>query len=308
VMCDIWKGNRNLKQLTEDDISELLSSLQKLGTRQVLMSGGEALLNPNFFRLCGILKQLNIKITLLSTGITLEKNAGDLTTHVNDVIVSVDGDEALHDTIRNIPGAFNKMQKGITAIRSIDSDFKISGRTVIQKMNYRHWPAIIESAKRLALDSISFLPADVSSQAFNRENRWELPRQQEIAIPIDELGILESVIDHVIENYREELGSFISESAEKLRHIHAYYSALHGLNPFPYKKCNAPWVSAVVEADGSVRPCFFHPVTGNIRTASLNDIINSDKATGFRKELDVNTNSICEKCVCHLHLSPHTRL
>src|SRR6201999_3590912 len=62
VMCDIWKDNKNLKQLTEQDIQGLLSSLKKLGTQQVLMSGGEALLNANFFRLCEILKQKGISI------------------------------------------------------------------------------------------------------------------------------------------------------------------------------------------------------------------------------------------------------
>src|SRR5580693_8694780 len=68
VMCDIWKDNKNLKQLTEADISGLLAALKKLGTRQVAMSGGEALLNANFFRLCELLKQNGIKIALLSTG------------------------------------------------------------------------------------------------------------------------------------------------------------------------------------------------------------------------------------------------
>src|SRR6185369_1782356 len=68
VMCDIWKGNNDLKQLTAADIQELMGTLKKLGTQQVLMSGGEALLNPNFFRLCEILKKENIKISLLSTG------------------------------------------------------------------------------------------------------------------------------------------------------------------------------------------------------------------------------------------------
>src|SRR3954469_226186 len=60
VMCDIWKDNKNLKQLTEEDVTGLLDSLKKLGTKQVLMSGGEALLNANFFRLCEMLKQRGI--------------------------------------------------------------------------------------------------------------------------------------------------------------------------------------------------------------------------------------------------------
>ena len=79
-MCDIWKDNKNLKQLTEDDIKGLLSSLKKFGTREVVMSGGEALLNPNFFRLCEILHQQKVKISLLSAGLSLRKNAEQILT------------------------------------------------------------------------------------------------------------------------------------------------------------------------------------------------------------------------------------
>lgn len=75
-MCDIWKDNKNLKQLTEKDITGLLTSLKKFGTKQVVMSGGEALLNPNYFRFCKILQDQNIKVTLLSTGLTLKKCTG----------------------------------------------------------------------------------------------------------------------------------------------------------------------------------------------------------------------------------------
>src|SRR6266550_1714940 len=74
IMCDIWKDNKNLKQLTETDIEGLLNSLRKFETRQVVMSGGEALLNSNFFRFCEILNNENIKVTLLSTGLTIKKN------------------------------------------------------------------------------------------------------------------------------------------------------------------------------------------------------------------------------------------
>src|SRR5882672_11153326 len=108
IMCDIWKDNKNLKQLTEQDIVGLLDSLKKLGTQQVLMSGGEALLNPNFFRFCEILQTHNIKVSLLSTGLTLKKNAHQLIKWVNDVIVSLDGNEEIHNRIRNIPDAYRQ--------------------------------------------------------------------------------------------------------------------------------------------------------------------------------------------------------
>src|ERR1700755_4956 len=67
VMCDIWKDNKNLKQLTEKDITGLLTTLKKFGTQTVVMSGGEALLNAKFFKLCEILKQQGIKVSLLTT-------------------------------------------------------------------------------------------------------------------------------------------------------------------------------------------------------------------------------------------------
>ena len=309
VMCDIWKGNKDLKQLTADDIQELMFTLKKLGTQQVLMSGGEALLNPNFFKLCEILKKENIKISLLSTGLTLKKNAEELVRWVDDIIVSLDGDEATHDRIRNIPGAFKKMAEGIRAIKTLDPGLKITARTVIHRLNYRVWPQIIDNARLLGLDQVSFLPADVSSHAFNRQQAWDEPRQHEILLTEKDLDELRSITDNLFIAFKNEFeNKFIAESREKIRNIYFYYAAFYGHNDFPYKKCNAPWVSTVVEADGTVRPCFFHEPYGNIKTASLDKIINSETAIDFRKNLDIAKNETCVKCVCFLNLSPGTIL
>jgi MoaA/NifB/PqqE/SkfB family radical SAM enzyme len=309
VMCDIWKGNHNLKQLNERDIEGLLSSLKKFGTQQVLMSGGEALLNPHFFRFCEILNKEKIRVSLLSTGLTLKKNAPMLTGYVNDIIVSLDGDEDTHDRIRNIPGAFQKMKEGIEAIKRINPGFKISGRTVIHQLNFRKWPAIIEAAKEIGLEQISFLPADVSSQAFNRELIWDEKRQHEILLSKNDLPDLENIIETLlVSNSLDFENNFIAESPQKIRKIYSYYAAFYGLNEFPFKRCNAPWVSTVIEADGNVRPCFFHESYGNIHNESLDQILNSDKAISFRKNLDMDKDEVCKKCVCYLNLAPRTRL
>ena len=305
VMCDIWKGNNNLKQLTADDIQALMATLKKLETQQVLMSGGEALLNSNFFRFCEILKKEKIKITLLSTGLTLKKNAEALVKWVDDIIVSLDGDEQTHDRIRNIPGAFGKMAEGITAIKALKSDFKITCRTVVHRLNYTVWPQIISSAKMLNLDQISFLPADVSSHAFNRQQAWDEPRQHEILLSEDDVDELKTIIDNLVADFKNDFENrFIAESHAKIWNIYFYYAAYYNRNNFPYKKCNAPWVSTVIEADGTVRPCFFHEPFGNIKTTSLNNIINSETAIDFRKNLDMAKNETCVKCVCYLNLSP----
>jgi MoaA/NifB/PqqE/SkfB family radical SAM enzyme len=309
VMCDIWKDNKNLKQLNESDISGLLDTLKKFGTQQVAMSGGEALLNTNFFRLCAMLKKEKIKITLLSTGLSVKKNAEQLVEWVDDLIVSLDGDETVHDEIRNIPSAFEKLREGVQYLRSLDPTYKITARTVIHRLNFRSWEDIITEAKIMDLDQISFLPADVSSHAFNRQMAWEQPKQHEILIGADELPELQEVINRILKNNSLDFEMrFIAESPQKIQQIYDYYAAFYGLNPFPFKKCNAPWVSTVIEADGNVRPCFFHEPIGNIRDSSLASILNSDEAINFRKTLDMGKNPTCVKCVCSLNLSPFARL
>ncbi|MBS1662121.1 MAG: radical SAM protein [Bacteroidetes bacterium] len=309
VMCDIWKGNHNLKQLKASDIEGLMGTLRRLGTQQVLMSGGEALLNPNFFQLCAILKREDIRITLLSTGMSLARHADNLILWVDDIIVSLDGDEALHDSIRNIRGAYRRLSEGVQLIHHRKPDFRITCRTVIHRLNFRSWPAIIRSAAALGLQQISFLPADVTSEAFNRAEPWDQPRQHEILPSREELPELQVMIQTVIKEFKPLFDNgFIAESPAKLSKIGEYYSAAYGLNPYPYKKCNAPWVSTVVEADGTVRPCFFLPSLGNIHEKPLEEILNSPEAIAFRKGLDMDKNDACVRCVCYLNLQPRNNL
>ncbi len=309
VMCDIWKGNNNPKQLTEENVEELLGTLKKLETREVVMSGGEALLNPNFFALCRLLRNEKIKVTLLSTGILLKKHAAALLEWVDNIIVSLDGDETVHDQIRNVPGAYRKLKEGIDRVRSENPQYKITGRTVIHRLNFRQWPEIIKSAQELGLNQISFLPADVTSQAFNREQGWDQSKQHEILLSKEDLPELNLVIKSLFREFEASFrNGFIAESPAKLEKIYTYYAAFYGLNPFPYKKCNAPWVSTVVEADGTVRSCFFHKALGNIHENSLAAILNSPDAINFRKNLNTDTDDTCIKCVCYLNLPPGKNL
>ena len=305
IMCDIWKDNANLKQISEDDLCLWLDFFKKFEARKVVMSGGEALLHPAFFRFCEILQGNNIRISLLTTGLLLEKYAEQIVKWVDDIVVSLDGIESIHNEIRNIPEAYKKLKNGIEKLKKIKPDFKVTARSVIHKLNFNHWPDLIESSKELLVEQISFLPADVTSHAFNREVLWNNSRQQEILIEKNELPGLKRILEHICDKYEKEFeNNFIAESQVKLWQIYFYYAAIYGFNSFPVKKCNAPWVSAVIEADGTVRPCFFHAAAGNAKDSKLEEIINSDKMIKFRKELDIDSNSTCEKCVCYLNMPP----
>src|SRR5262249_12588863 len=155
---------------------------------------------------------------------------------------------------------------------------------VIQRSNYFDILNVVEAAHALTLDGVSFLAADVSSQAFNRLLPWSSARVSEIALSAQQVGEFEKIIEQLITRYADDIrSSFIAEPQDKLRKIVAHFAAINGLCEFPSNRCNAPWVSAVVEADGEVRPCFFHPSFGNLYDTPFEEILNSPKAVAFRK-------------------------
>ena len=124
VMCDIWKANRNGYELSRDDLAAHLDDFRRLNVRWVVLSGGEALMHPNLFALCGLLKNLDIKITLLSTGLLLKRYAAETVAHCDEVTVSLDGSRAVHDAIRRVPRAFDRLAEGVAALKALDAGFR----------------------------------------------------------------------------------------------------------------------------------------------------------------------------------------
>lgn len=303
VMCDIWKANHVKKELTVEDLSSHITAFKSLGVKQIALSGGEALMHSNLWLLCEELKAIGVKISLLSTGVTLKNHAENVIKYVDDVVVSLDGSPDMHDKIRNIPNAFEKLAEGVRIIKELKPSFRVTGRSVLQKLNYRDLPNIINSAKSLGLDQVSFLAADISSTAFNRMKPWEEEKIVEVKLNKEEVMEFEEIVKDSFRNFEDlyEAG-FISESPAKMLALVQYYKAILGLELFPPKKCNAPWVSAVVETDGEVRPCFFHESYGNIYHRNFREVINSKKAISFRKNLNIGNDPVCKKCVCSLHL------
>lgn len=296
VMCDIWKRTDAL-ELSEGDLRRHLADIVRLRVEWVVFTGGEPLMHSDLFRLADLLRERGIRTTVLSTGLLLARNAQRIASTIDDVIVSLDGPRQVHDEIRRVPGAFDCLAEGIEAIRDILPAFRITARCTVQRRNATHLRATVAAARSLRLHSISFLAADLTSEAFNRATPWVPPRQEEIA---PDLKTLEPEMDALIAEYPAD--GFIAESPPKLRRIVSRFRAHYGLETPESPRCNAPWVSAVVEANGDVRPCFFHAPIGNLAHDTLAGVLNSPAALRFREALEIREDPVCRRCVCSLYL------
>ncbi|HYL35558.1 MAG TPA: radical SAM protein [Bryobacteraceae bacterium] len=297
VMCDIWKTDQ-AEEISAAELERHSADLELLKTRWVVFSGGEPLMHSDLFRLAATLRRRRIRTTLLSTGLLLERYAQRIVENLDDVIVSLDGPPEIHDRIRRTPRAYDLLAAGVAALKDRDPRFPVAARSTVQRLNHAHLCRTVAAAKKLGLESISFLAADVTSTAFNRTQVWPPERQNEVALAQDEIPALESQIEALIRAH----DPFVLETPEKLHRIVRHFQAHLGLEEFRAPRCNAPWVSAVVESDGTVRPCFFHPPIGNARCTSLAEVLNGAPAREFRARLDVAQDPTCRRCVCSLYL------
>jgi MoaA/NifB/PqqE/SkfB family radical SAM enzyme len=299
-MCDIWKVT-SVEEITAAQLQSHLEDIRSLGVEWVVFSGGEPLMHSDLFRLTALLKDAGVRTTILTTGLLLAENAPQIARSVDDVIVSLDGPAAIHDRIRRVPGAFAKLADGVRALRSERAGYLVSARCTVQRENHRELRATVATALELGLDSISFLAADLASTAFNRPTGWTPGEEARVALCEAEIKTLEDEISALAQEYFAEIArGFLREDEEKLRRLPRHFRAHLGLVAPSAPRCNAPWVSAVVESDGSMRPCFFHPTFGNIQDG-LREVLNGPAAREFRQGLDVAANETCQRCVCSLY-------
>lgn len=302
VMCDIWKANADRREIAAEDLAAHVADIERLHVQRAMLTGGEPLLHRNLWLLCGLLRRIEVRLTLVTTGLLAELHAADIARSIETVVISLDGPRDRHDAIRRVKGGFDKIARGVMALRAQPTPPWLMARSVVQRENYAHLEQTIAAAHQVGFDELSFLAADVSSSAFNRPEPWSAGRQAEVAVPAGELDALKQAIEHAKQADPSSFSSgFVVGGTEPLDRIHDYYRAVAGLAPFPDVRCNAPWVSAVLEPGGTLRPCFFHrpyePVNGSLAGA-----LNSPGAIAFRRTLDVRSDATCRRCVCSLSL------
>jgi MoaA/NifB/PqqE/SkfB family radical SAM enzyme len=293
-----WWASSGDDDLTIEEIEAVAASLRGLHTKLVVFSGGEPLLRPDIFEVARLFRQTGVTLHLLTSGIGLGPRAAEVARWFERVIVSLDA--STEDAYRRVRGvaALPAVEAGIAQLKAAAPGLPVTARATLHRANFRELPRLVTKARAMPLTAISFLAADVGSQAFGSRPPDTV---RQLLLDRDEIREFRALIDRVTEERAEDFASgFIAESPGKLRRLAQYYAAMLGDEPFPPAACNAPWVSAVIEANGDVKPCFFHPAVGNVRRTPVSALVHRD-LRAFRARLDVGANPVCERCVCSLN-------
>jgi len=138
-----WGG----EMLTADQIHDVLSTSEDMGELEVVLSGGEITMHPEFNRIMDSTRALgNTAVTIITNATRIDQNIVDRISEsgVDRICVSVDGPTAdMHNSRRG--HNFDQVMEGLHALKD-------TGRpvTVISVLDRRTYPRILELTELLA--------------------------------------------------------------------------------------------------------------------------------------------------------------
>jgi MoaA/NifB/PqqE/SkfB family radical SAM enzyme len=291
VHCQIWQAAAADRTLTLDERLAVVDDAIASGIEEALLTGGEPLASADLWPVARRLRDAGVRLMLATNGMRLAAHAPLVADLFDEVYVSLDGAEpSTHDRLRGVP-AFARVAAGVAALRTRRPRPRLVARSALHGGNLAELSGIVAAARRMGFDHVSFLALDASTRAFGGEpgsRRALLPTAGQVAE--FEAGVAR------LERRGVLADGFVLESAAKLRRLARHLDASAGRLAFTRPECDAPWWSLVVEADGAVRPCFFHEAVGDARVG-LGRVRFS---AAYRSALDAirGPNATCETCVC----------
>jgi MoaA/NifB/PqqE/SkfB family radical SAM enzyme len=298
VHCQIWMGPRDGRSaLSLDERLAVVDDALAGGASEALLTGGEPLVSADLWPVAERLRAGGVRLMLATTGMQLELHAQRVAALFDEVYVSLDGGSAsTHDGLRGV-AAFDRVVRGVIALRRASARVTVVARATLHARNLHEVETIVASAREAGFHRVSFLPIDARSEAFGGDAAARHPLVPTSA----QVDAFEAAIGR-LEAAGALADGFVLEPAAKLRRLGRHLRASGGSQAFERPECDAPWWSSVVEADGTLRPCFFHAPVGDVRTG-LQAVRESER---YRTALDAirAPNATCDACVCPKRREP----
>jgi len=293
LACTYWKENSADKELSPEEFGEiykdpLFSSLEK-----ITLSGGEPTLRDdlpdiadNILRSCRRIKRM----TLCTNGFDSERVIGAVRNLLQlreenripglTVSVSLDGTGQLHETIRRVPQAFEKVNKTITSLQKLQrsNNFILSVVCVVQPLNmlFLKDMAIYGIKNNLP---VSFVPICTSNVFIDDDVR---KKYMQFDSPM---------LEELRRMFENTLGPYLSTPVKAF--WQDYFRVIRGSGRrIP---CYRAHYFVDVDIDGILRGCSFDNdlIYGHIRKDTPYNIWFSDKAKHIRVHIARN---YCPEC------------
>jgi len=301
--------------LTVDDWKHVIDQIAPSRPNFYLW-GGEPMIYKGLYKVIRYAKQSGLTVQMNTNALLIPEHIDDIVeSGLDDLIISLDGPEDVHDEIRGVPGLFQKITSGIRGIRDKQRELNVKHpliriRGTINPANFDHLFELVKITQELDGDSLSFNHfwftsvkegkryEKIMKEVFDTEaNSWQGFVFEPKDLKLDALGA-------ELEKFKCNTVDFPITISPNLsaKDLQPYYNNLN--ETFGAKDCYTIYFKTYLMPNGDVTPCPDFPdyIAGNLLQDSFADIWNGEKYRHFRRSLKTNgLLPICSRC-CDLHV------
>jgi len=174
-MCGFGKSKKQL-YMSVGTMREVAKQAKKAGIKVVRFTGGEPLLHQELTTFMKIIKEKDMKISIITNGYLLPTRLEEVVgAGLDQLITSLDGVNAtLHDKLRNLPGAYDGVVTGIKKIKSQYPNIVVRVNTVVSPYNFETLEEMLELLILLGVDQWSIIPLKSQDNLWNDIDRTKI--------------------------------------------------------------------------------------------------------------------------------------
>jgi MoaA/NifB/PqqE/SkfB family radical SAM enzyme len=275
--CNI--PNRKLKEMSTEQVLDLIRQLKECGAVRLQLVGGEPLMRDDIARIINFAKEEGIYVTMSSTGFPADRI--NLLKNIDMVFLSFDGSKEAHDYHKG-KGAYDNLMEAIGILK--DLKIKFLTTTVLTRINKDCVDFILQTAPDKGFMTV-FQPLYYTSISY--KNHFHLARVADKYILTNEE--MRELFQKLI--LSKKRGAPILSSLPYLEYMAGWkdYQKIYSTDRHPRIKCWAGRLYCYLDTDGQLYPC-----GDSIGVVAGRDSLQE----GFREAFaNLNLNHGCQSCI-----------
>jgi radical SAM protein with 4Fe4S-binding SPASM domain len=280
--CGSRAGRTRPEELDTAECLDLVAQMAAMGVIEVTVIGGEAYLRDDWLQIVRAIRASGMRCSMTTggRGITADRARAAAEAGLQSTSVSIDGNEATHDRLRGVAGAYRSALAAAAHLKAAGIGLTVN--TQINRLSMRELPDVLETiialggrAWQIQLTVAMGRAADDPALLVQPEDLLELfPQLVKLKARCDEAGVA-------------------LWPGNNIGYFGPYESILRaGMQRGHMASCGAGCTTLGIEADGAIKGCpSLHTVPwtgGNIRDASLQDIWERSAALRYMRDRTVD--------------------
>ncbi len=288
----------------------------------IYLWGGEPFMYKDIFDLVRTIKDHKMTCQINTNGMYLKKYAREIMdSGIDDLIISIDGPQEVHDEVRGLKGTFHLVKTGIQMIQQMKKERGVKKpiirvRGTISPWNFEYIHSLIDISKDLGANSLNFnwtwfttketgtAHQNLMKHLFDTDAQSWIPYEMDVIMDKEKREKFDGIKQELEKIYNNDSSLPISMSPFlKPDQVDDYYSNIR--ETFGHKDCFSIYTKSYILPNGDVTPCPDFPdfIAGNILENPFLDVWNGERYRNWRLEIKKRgLFPICYRC-CDLFLS-----